>query len=279
VKINCFEVIMRAFAAAAGLLALAVPAFAQDPAATWNGLPDRFQIDAGYFRLDADTVLRFQGSEDVDFERDLAVPEGTNTFWLDATWRAGRRHQIKLSFTRLSRDRAAHTLTRDFTWGGQTYPAGLTADSDTSANVFGGYYRFSLLRKERYEAGPTVGIGHLALDARIRATGTVGGASATIDRSASVGHVTGAVGGFASAWPAERLVVYGDFLYIKVNPGDSQASVTDWRLGASYYVLRNAGVAAQYKYNHYRYDRDILSSSLGGHVTFQGFQLFATFLF
>jgi hypothetical protein len=270
---------MRVSLAAAGLLALATPALAQPPAGTWNDLPDRFQIDAGYFHLEADTVLRFEGSDEVDFERDLAVPDGTDTFWLDATWRAGRRHQIKLSFTRLSRDRQDRVLTRDFTWGGETYEAGLTADTETGANLFGGYYRFALLHDERYEAGPTVGIGHLSLDARIRATGTGGGASGTIDRSASIGSITGAVGGYASAWPAKRLVVYGDFLYIKVNPGESQASVTDWRLGANYYVFRNAGVAAQYKYNHYRYDRDILSSELGGHVTFQGFQAFVSFLF
>jgi predicted porin len=270
---------MRIFAAALGLLVVAVPAFAQAPPATWNGLPDRFQVDAGYFHLEADTVLRFEGADEIDFERDLAVPDGTNTFWLDATWRAGRRHQIKLSFTRLSRERRDHTLTRDFTWGGQTYQAGLTTNTDTGADVFGGYYRFALLKRERYEAGPTVGIGHLSLDARIRATGNVGGASATIDRSASKGHVTGAVGGYASAWAAERLLVYGDFLYIKVNPGDSQASVTDWRVGANYYVFRNAGVAAQYKYNRYRYEEDIVSSELGGHITFQGFQAFLSFLF
>jgi hypothetical protein len=269
---------MRARAAALGLLAVSAPAFAQSPSATWNGLPGRFQIDAGYFHLEADTVLRFEGT-DVDFERDLAVPDGANTFWLDATWRAGRRHQIKLSFTRLRRERPGHTLTSPFTWGGETYPPGLSATSETGTDVLGGYYRFALLREDRYEVGPTVGIGHLSLDARIRATGTVNGASATIDRSASTGHMTGAVGGYASAWPAERLQVYGDYLYIKVNPGESQASLTDWRLGANYYVFRNAGVAAQYKYNHYRYDRDILSSSLGGRVTFKGFQVFASFLF
>ena len=144
-------------------------------AATWNGLPDRFQIDAGYFRLDADTVLRFEGTE-VDFERDLAVPEGVNTFWLDATWRAGRRHQVKLGFTRLRSERPDHTLTRPFTWGGETYPPGLSATSETGADIFGGYYRFALLRNDRYEVGPTVGIGHLSLDAPIRATGTMSGA-------------------------------------------------------------------------------------------------------
>ncbi len=55
---------------AAGLLVS--PALAQTPAGTWNDLPDRFQIDTGYFRIDAETVLRFNGGAgtgDVDFER------------------------------------------------------------------------------------------------------------------------------------------------------------------------------------------------------------------
>ena len=49
---------MRVLVAALGLLVVAAPARAQSPAAAWNGLPDRFQIDAGYFHLDAETVLR-----------------------------------------------------------------------------------------------------------------------------------------------------------------------------------------------------------------------------
>jgi hypothetical protein len=270
---------MKRFAPVLGLLALATPAFAQSPSEAPNGLPDRFQIDAGYFRLDAETVLRFQGSNEVDFERDLAVPEGADTFWLDATWRAGRRHQVKLSFTRLRRERPEHTLTRDFVWGGDTYEAGLTARSETGSRILGGYYRYAIVRKERFEVGPTAGIGYLWLDATIRASGTVGGATRTIERSASIGSATGAVGGYATGWPARRLALHGDYLYIKVSPGDSQASVTDGRLGANYYVFHGAGLGVQYKYNRYRYDRDILSSSVGGHATYQGFQAFLSYVF
>jgi hypothetical protein len=57
---------------AAGLLVS--PAFAQSSAGTWNGLSDRFQVDTGYFRISANTVLRYngaQGSGDIDFEKDL----------------------------------------------------------------------------------------------------------------------------------------------------------------------------------------------------------------
>ena len=140
---------------------LASPALAQDPsssAGTWNGLDDRFQIDSGYFRLSADTVLRFNGrsdSDDVDFEEDLGVDPDVNTFWVDATWRVGRRHQLKLGYTRLGREQPSQTLDRDFVWGGETFNAGLTANTTTGTDILGGYYRFAVFRNDRFEIGPT----------------------------------------------------------------------------------------------------------------------------
>ena len=40
----------------------ASPTFAQSSGA-WNGLDDRFQIDTGFFGIDADSVLRFEGGD------------------------------------------------------------------------------------------------------------------------------------------------------------------------------------------------------------------------
>jgi hypothetical protein len=258
---------------------LTSPAFAESPSGTWNGLSDRFQIDTGYFRLNSDTRLRYNGSANVDFERDLGVDENVDTFWVDGTWRVGRRHQLKLGYTRLSRERAGFTLEREFTWGGETYEAGLSADTSTGSDILGGYYRFAIVRNDRFEIGPTVGVGYIWLDARVEATGTVGGASRTLDESASTGSVTGAVGAYASGWLTKRLVARGDVLYIKVSPGDSEASVIDWRIGADYYFFENAGLGVQYKYNKYTYDRGILVTKLGGEITYQGFQVFLSFLF
>src|SRR5262245_53519249 len=261
---------------------LVSPALAQS-SGTWNGLPDRFQLDTGYFRLDADTRLRYQSpagsTGEVDIENDLGQDEGVDTFWVDGTWRVARRHQLKLAVTRISRERGNNTLQRSFVWGGQTYDAGLTTTSSTGSTVLGGYYRFAIVRNERFEIGPSLGVGYLWLDARIQATGSVGGQSRSRDVSASTGAITGALGGYAEAWPAKKLVVQGDFLYIKVAPESGEASVTDWRLAADYYFTRNVGVGVQYKYNKYRQDRDILSAKLGGELVFQGFQVFASFRF
>jgi hypothetical protein len=78
-----------------------------------------------------------------------------------------------------------------------------------------------------------------------------------------------------SSWSA----LTGDFLYIKVSPGESDASVTDWRASANWYFLRNAGVGVQYKYYKYSYDRGILVSELGGEIALKGIQVFASFRF
>jgi hypothetical protein len=265
---------------------LAPPAFGQSSSGTWNDLPDRFQIDTGYFRISANTVLRYNGpagSGDVDFEKDLGVDQNADTFWLDATWRIGRRHGLKLGYTKLDRDRRDHTLQRDFTWGGQTYNAGLSASTSTGSDILGGYYRFAVVRNDRFEIGPTIGIGYLWLNARIEATGTVSGSGGTesrsLDESASTGSITGAVGGYAQGWPAKRLALHADFLYISVKFGDSEGAVTDWRAGADFYLTRNVGLGAQYKHNRYRYDRGILVSQLGGEITYEGFQVFLSLLF
>jgi hypothetical protein len=268
------------FGLAVGLLA--APAWAQS-SNTWNGLPDRFQVDAGYFDLQADALLRLNGPDgaggDVSFEKDLGQDKHVNTFWVDGTWRVGRRHQLKLGFTRMSRDRAGYTLQRDFTWGGETYTAGLSATSSTGSEILGGYYRFAVFRNDRFEIGPTLGVGYLWLDAKIQATGTVGARSRSLDVSQSTGAVTGALGGYTEAWPTKKLVFQGDFLYVKVTPNNEEASVTDWRLAADYYFFRNAGLGVQYKYNKYTQGRGIASTKLGGELTFQGIQAFLSFRF
>ena len=259
----------------------------QPGATTGSALSDRLQIDAGYFGIDSETTLRYDGpqggSGEVNFEEDLGVNPDASTLWLDATLRLGRRHQLKVSWTRLDRERSQFTLGRSFTWGGETYSAGLEATTTTGTDILGAYYRFALYRNDRFEVGPAIGLGYLWLDAGIRASGTVSGPAGSetrsLDESATLGSATGAIGGYTNAWLTNRLVLRADYLYIKVAPDGSEASVTDWRIGAGYYFTRHVGAGVQYKYYAYSYDRDAFDSRLGGQLRYDGFQVFASFLF
>jgi hypothetical protein len=219
----------------------------------------------------------------VDFEDDLGVNKDATTLWVDATMRLGRRHQIKVSYTNLERDRANFALDRTFTWGGETYAAGLDATSTTGTDILGAYYRFALYRNDRFEIGPTVGLGYLWLTAGIRASGTVSGPNGTesrdLDESATLGSATAAIGGYTNAWLTNRFVLRADYLYIKVSPDDSEASVIDWRAGADYYFTSHVGVGVQYKHYTYSYDRGAFDSRLGGELTYEGLQVFASLLF
>jgi hypothetical protein len=280
-------VVIRTLSSAVVAVALAaVPAQAQT-AGAYSDLPDTFRIDAGGFRIAADTKLTYSlggaPASEVDFENEVGLPGNATTLWLDGTWRAGRRHQLSLNFTRSNRTGEGTTLTRDITWGDQVLKAGVTVESEGSANIVSGYYRFAIVRNDRFEIGPAIGVGHLSVDFTLRATSTVSAGGGSTSRSTSTtgqtGSITGDVGAYFTGWITRRVVMRGDLLYILVKPGNSEASVTDGRLGLYYYPFRNVGLGAQYKYYKYRYDRALLSASLGGTLVYQGAQVFVSFLF
>jgi hypothetical protein len=280
------------------MMAAAAPAFAQStakaPAAKppsteeWSGLPDRFQFDAGYFLVSLTTTLKFQGStgpaDSVSFEDDLGVKGSASTYWVDATLRITPRNQFKASYVSVTRNGPTHTLTRDFTWNGDVYSAGLNASGTVGMDVLSTYYRFALINRHRFDAGPALGLGYLTLRAGIAAQGTLTGPggqvkSVNLNGSGKLGVPTGDIGGYFNAWFTPRVVMRGDFLYIKVSPGDWDASVTDGRLAVDYYPTRHVGLGGQYKYNQFRYDQTGTKLTLGGTLSYQGLQVYASFLF
>ena len=148
-----------------------------------------------------------------------------------------------------------------------------------AATSSAGYYRFALFRNDRFEIGPTVGIGYLWLDARVQATGTIGRREPHARRERLHGQRHRRRGRLRERLAHEAPRHARGLPLHQGVAGRHGASVTDWRLGADYYFFRNAGLGVQYKYNKYTYDRGILVSELGGEVTYKGFQVFLSFLF
>jgi hypothetical protein len=285
-------------ATAVSIMAMTAPVTAQAPAdaaapesstrPSWSGLPDRFQVDAGYFRINLTTGLRLQGSvgpaNEVSFEKDLGVSDTANTYWLDTTIRMSRRNSFKISYLSVTREGQPRSLTRDFTWNDETYSAGLTASGMIGMDLISTYYRFAVTRRDRFEAGLATGLGYLQLRAAIKAQGSLTGPggqvqTVSLDESGKLGVPTGDIGGYFNAWLSKRVVMRGDFLYILIRPEDMEASVTDWRLAADYYPLRHVGLGVQYKSNEFRYQRSTEKASLDGTVSFHGLQIYGSFLF
>ncbi len=267
---------------AVAVLAFALAAPSPAGAQSYSDVPDSFRLEIGGFRVGADTKLalnRGGASEVVDFESDLDLEETGNRAFLEVFWRPGRRHLLSVAYQRFDREGSGRTLQRDITWGGVVYPVGFTATAETGADYVSGAYRFAVYRNDRFEIGPALGIGYLTVDASITATATAGGASQTLSQSAEYGTPTGNLGAYFHAWLAPRVLLRGDYRYIIVKPEDSEASIVDARAGLVFHPWPRVGIGLQYVYTKFRYDRGVLSSSLGGSLRYAGGQIVAGFAF
>lgn len=244
-------------------------------------VPDRFRLEVGGFRINADsnlTLNRDGVSQTVDFEDELGLNQNSYRAYVEGYWRAGRRHLVSLSYQRLNRQTDDKVLERTIEWGGNTYPVGATARVFTHSDYISGAYRFALHRSDKLEVGPAVGLGYVKMSAGIEAAGT-GPEGRELDASGSTDSPTGDLGAYLYAWPARRVLVRTDFRYILVKPGNAEASVTEGRAAVLYHPIRNLAVGVQYLYADFRYDREILDSGLGGSTKFHGGQLVLGYVF
>jgi hypothetical protein len=253
---------------------------------SYSDVPDKFRIEAGGFRIGSDTELTFNTgggvAPPVDFEG-LNLPNHAPSFYVEGFWRPWRRHQFSLSWYDNKREGDTRTLDRDITWGDSVIHVGASVTAHVDSSYLSGVYRFAAYKNDRFEIGPSLGLGYLSLDAGISGQGSTTGPGGTVtrpfDRSKSLGQGTGDVGGYLYWWPLKRLLIRGDLRYIIVKPGDSEASITDGRAAAIYHVTRHVGIGLQYTYNKFRYDREILSSELGGSLRYAGGQVVLTAAF
>jgi hypothetical protein len=266
--------------AAGAAFLLATSALAQP--ASYSDVPDRFRLEAGGFRIGANTELTYhkgKPGEPVDFES-LNVPSDSTRGYIEGFWRPWRRHHFSLSWYRNNRDGDPKTTQRDFVWGDSVITANTTVTGHVRSNYLSGVYRFAAYKNDRFEIGPALGIGHLSITGEISGTGTITGAAGSVsgpfDISKSLGEPTGDLGGYLYWWAMRRLLIRGDGRYIIIKPEHAEAAVTDLRGSAIYHPWRNVGIGFQYTYTKFRYDRDILSTELGGSMRFKGGQVVLT---
>jgi hypothetical protein len=256
----------------AGVMSLALaaaPGFAQSS----GDVPDRFRIELGGFRVGSNTNLRLNngtgGGTDIAFESELDLPKTSTSFYAEGYWRLARRHQVSLGWFHTSREGPGKALSRDIVWGDHVFTVGSQVKAAGASDYFSGAYRFAAYRSDQFEIGPSIGIGHLSLDASISA---VGGAGPAFEGSASKGQVTGDIGAYLYWWPVRRLLVRGEGRYIIVQPGNSEAAIAEGRGAVMYHPWRQVGAGVQYAYTQFRYDRGILDTTIGGTIRYRGFQ-------
>ena len=167
--------------------------------ANFSDVPDRFRLELGGFRIGADSELTFNSSggarPPVNFES-LNLPDNATRVYVEGFWRPWRRHEFSLSWYRNARTGEGTTVQRDFTWGDRVINAGASINARVKASYLSGVYRFAAYKNDRFEIGPSVGIGYLSIDAGIEGsvTGAGGTDSRSFDLSPSLGQPTGDLG-------------------------------------------------------------------------------------
>jgi len=285
------------FAVLLTVVALAAPAAAQStapapptaPAATEakpaaTDLPDRFQIDAGGFRVGADSTLQLNagglGGTDINFEKLLDLPANATTFWLNTYWRVAHRHMVNLNYTTISRSGNLVSASREFQWGQYLIGVGAGVQASLDSKYLAGSYRFAAYRNDRFEIGPLLGIGYLWLTAGVQANGsiTVNGEtqSRQISQSGTSGSATGDLGAYLTWTVARRFVLRGDLQYIKANLNHKEYALWDNRVGLDWYASRHVGVGVEYKYNSFSEQVGQDVAGLYGQYKYQGVQFYLT---
>jgi hypothetical protein len=263
----------------------AATASAQNPNSSMSAtdVPDRLVISGGYFavRASTDVVLNATSSigTDITFERDLNLPADVNRGFLDVAWRFARRHRLSMNYTQIDRMGTGVSLSRDIAFGGQVFNAGASVSGTLNSTFFSGAYRFALYRNSRFEVGPGFGGGLLRITAGINAAANLGQASKSGSVEGTSNSITGDVGVYAKWWVAKRVEILGDTRYIYVAPGNKKQSVTEARIGATWYVTQHWGVGAQYVFDKFRQDVGTDSAKLGFRYRYDGAQILGSFAF
>ena len=251
---------------------------------TDTDVPQTFWFEIGGFRVSSNTDLVLNASnpdDDVNFERDLNLPNTTTQGYLEFFWRPWNRHQFSLNWQRVQRDGGTLTLERDIEWGGETFPLGVEVTGTNDTDFLSAAYRWSVYKNDKFEIGPALGLGYIWIDASLSGRVRVGdfdlGGVQTVRGSAS--SITGDVGGFFYWWPGRRWMARGDFRYIAVGLDDADAAIAEGRASLTWYPWSRFGIGLQYAYTSVEYKRGVTITELGGKIQYDGIQILGSIAF
>jgi hypothetical protein len=180
---------------AASLLAAAAGAAAADDE-NHPLLNDKFRASLGVFYAESNTTARLGtpgggAAIDVNFEDTLGLEKSRPVTELTMYWRITDRWRLDVDYFSIPRN-ASRTLSRDITWGGNTYTAGTVVDSSFRISDLRAAVGYSFFRRPDKELGVGVGLHTTTFKASLDAAGI------------------GAESGSATA-PLPVLALYGNF--------------------------------------------------------------------
>jgi hypothetical protein len=209
------------------------------------------EISLGGFVVTNTTRVRLDGQNgqtgtDVNWEHDLGLNDA-NRFRVDGFWRFAQRHKVRFMYFRNDRS-ASRTLTRDIVFDGTTYPVNAEVNAELDTQIVELAYEYAFVRNDNWDVSAGIGIHNVkvsaALGGSISTTG--GGVSSQSKSDASTNgplpvlsiHVLWHIGG--------NFYFDGLGQYFKANIDNVDGRLSDYKLAATWYPIRNAGIGVGY---------------------------------
>ena len=209
---------------------------------------ERFKISAGFLIPLSNTSIEVSNRNgdagtSIDFEEDLGLKRGTETFSADFQWRASRRSRFDLSFYRLNRS-VTHTIDKDIHYSDSTYRANATLNGFFNTDIYRFSYGYALFAKPKYELGVMIGA-HV-----VRANVGVGlyTPNTSVTRTDDFG-VTAPLPNFG-IWGGyvfnDRWALNGEIDWLSLTVGDIQGRILAYNISFIYKILNNLTASAGY---------------------------------
>ena len=149
----------------------------------------KLRIDAFWFYASPSgyiqsTVTNGINGNTIDLQRDLGIPD-FSTFIGKADWKFTRKNHLYLTAIPLSKTHQT-TLTRTFTFQGQTFTAGLQASSTLDTVFLAPGYQYDIIRRKRGHLGIAVQMDLINSKATISAAAQLGNSATSVSSSGSV---------------------------------------------------------------------------------------------
>ncbi|MGI9233124.1 MAG: MipA/OmpV family protein [Woeseiaceae bacterium] len=203
-----------------------------------------FRIGAFYDQISTkvarDTVDGVPGFE-TDIEDFLGAADEETVLQVDANVRLGNYHRLEFGYFKLARV-SVTTLTEDFSFGDEVFPAGTILNTNIDARIFRAGYSYSLIRDAQKELGVMAGFHVAELDLNLTSS-----ASGQTERSNSSTPLP-VIGAHASIFLSDKTTVGAKLQIFRTDVDRYEGSLNYASLDVQYRVARSVSVGLGYNY-------------------------------
>ena len=240
-------------------------------AAHAQSVDDVAWIELGSFLADVDSQGEFRLPDQLDgvsfdFEDDLGLVDRQDLFSVNAGVRAFDRVVIAADYYRLDRD-SSIVLERNIQFEDVVFPIAAEVDSGFTSDIYRLTIGYSLIRNERFEFGPALGLHATDFDIFVSGEARLAGNQiAQTVRSRDFLAPLPTVGLYGTWQATPWITANARVDYMSLAIDDYDGGVTNVQAGVSYAFTENFDLGVQYRYVDY--DLTIDKDDWAGDLTY-----------